>query len=148
MVRKDEAKLSARWSGRRWHDGGEFGRRMSAVRWQSRGGKELKQRRLRVKTTRQGMGESSRNCVSLPTRTAARPGARRRDTATTTPATVREERKTEHVGYCSINTTSFLHFLFSSNYSQICIATSKSPKMKVVQLFDISNFAFWTKLIF
>jgi hypothetical protein len=26
-------------------------------------------------------------------------------------------------GYCSINTTSFLHFLFSLNYSQICIAT-------------------------
>jgi hypothetical protein len=147
MVRKDEAKLAARWSGRRWHDGGEFDRRMSAVRWQSREGKELKQRWLRVKMARQGMGESSRNCMSLPTRTAARPGARRRDTATTTPATVREG-KTEQVGYCSINTTSFLHFLFSSNYSQICIATSKSPKMKVVQLLEISNFAFWTKLKF
>jgi hypothetical protein len=49
--------------------------------------------------------------------------------------------------YCS-NTTTFLLFLFSSNYSQICIATLKSPKTKVVQLLEISNFDFWTKLRF
>jgi microcystin-dependent protein len=32
------------------------------------------------------------------------------------------------------------HFLSSSNYSQICIATSKSPKTKVAQNLKLYNF--------
>jgi hypothetical protein len=46
----------------------------------------------------------------------------------------------EWLGYCS----SLPLLLFSSNYFQICVATSKSPKMKIVPLAEISNFAFGT----
>jgi hypothetical protein len=50
----------------------------------------------------------------------------------------------EWPGYCS----SLPLLLFSSNYFQICVATSKYPKMKVVQLPKIYNFALGTNFKF
>jgi hypothetical protein len=94
-------------------------------------------------------GEMASAFAGSPTWPATRSRAREAPrTASVSAGEQRKRRKQRRLGYCSSNTTSFLHFLFSLNYSQICIATLKSPKTKVVQLLEISNFAFWTKLRF
>jgi hypothetical protein len=46
------------------------------------------------------------------------------------PRERRGKRKIEHVGYCSINTTSFFHFFKNSQFH---METSKTCNMKVVQ---------------